>query len=106
MGISEMTYVSYFFIILAVVFGGAAVILFFALDIRRCWRIARGRYAGVLSETVPSCAFSGVEQSVHSDKTEKLAYKETEVLVTPDHTTVSETMTLMRDIVMTDASNW
>lgn len=40
----------------------------------------------------PSCVFSGMERSVRGNKTEKLVYEETEMLVTPDHAAARNTM--------------
>lgn len=43
MSASEMTYMSYFFAITAVVFGTASAAMFFVYDIRRCWQIVSGK---------------------------------------------------------------
>lgn len=97
MSISEMTHVSYFFMIMAVVFGGVAVAMFFAYDIRRCWQIVRGKQV-----SVPS-----VKVSVNRKKEEKTeplcpnAYEST-VLLAAEETEPLETMCLVQDITMMD----
>lgn len=42
MGISDMMKISYVFAMIAALSGAAAVVMFFAYDIRECWRILRG----------------------------------------------------------------
>lgn len=103
MGILEMTYVSYFWSIIAVLSGIAAVVLFFAYDIRRCWRIVHGKQA--------LASFASMEKSLQHDRTWRLAseekteplsrntYKAT-VLLTTEETKPLETMCLLQDITM------
>ena len=97
MGISEMTHMSYFFVIMAVLFGIITVIMYFALDIRRCWRIVQGKHSVIVREKAPCVADSNTAHRKGSDigdKTEKL-----------EETVLLETMTLVQDIVMMDAGN-
>ncbi|MDE7208174.1 MAG: hypothetical protein K2N90_13630 [Lachnospiraceae bacterium] len=101
MGISEMTQVSYFFVVLAVLFGIIAVIMYFALDIGRCWRIVRGRHSAVVRENALYAVAFDTEcrgNGAVCEKTERLVPDKTE-------TPLLETMTLVQDIFMTDAGN-
>lgn len=102
MGILEMTYVSYFFIVMAFVFGAAAVALYFVLDIRQCWRIVRGNRYAFLEGTLPFAVFPNTGQG-SSGKTEKLAGEQTEALLAFEEALPPETVTLVQDIVMMDA---
>ena len=109
MSISEMTHVSYFFVIMAVLFGIITVIMYFTLDIRRCWRIVRGGHSAVIRDRMPCDIASNTEWKRNSEineKTEKLVTDKTEALFMFEETVPLETMTLVQDIVMTDASNF
>ena len=99
MGISEMTHVSYFFTGLAALFGSLSVAMYFALDIRWCWRIVRGRcFVSVRENT------SGVGKTGDGEqRTEKLCHDRTELLCLQEETVLPETMTLVQDIVLMDA---
>lgn len=46
MSIEEMTDMSHFLFAVSVLLTAAAVVLFFALDIVKCWRMVSGRHAG------------------------------------------------------------
>ena len=109
MSISEMTYVSYFFVVMAVLFGIITMIMYFTLDIRRCWRIVRGGHSAVIRDRVPCDIASNMECKRNceiSEKTEKLVPDKTEALFAFEEMVPLETMTLVQDIVMTDASNF
>ena len=109
MSISEMTYVSYFFVVMAVLFGIITVIMYFTLDIRRCWRIVRGGHSAVIRDRVSCDIASNTEWKRNSEiskKTEKLVSDKTEALFPFEETVPLETMTLVQDIVMTDAGNY
>lgn len=105
MGISEMTYVSYFFIFLAVLSGTMTVVLYFALDIKRCWRIVRGRRSVAVREKAPCAAAFDAECQKGSEtggKTEKLVPDKTEAFPALEETVLLDTMTLVQDIVIMD----
>ena len=106
--ISEMTHVSHFFVVMAVLFGIITVIMYFTLDIRRCWRIVRGGHSAEMRDRVPYDITADTEwkrNSEISEKTEKLVSDKTEALFLSEETIPLETMTLIQDIVMTDAGN-
>ena len=108
MGISEMTYMSYFFTVMAVVFGGISIAMYFMFHIRRCWRIAWGAHSVTVRENVPYAIVSNTAPKDHSqirEKTEKLTPDPTEALLTLEETVTLETMTLVQDIVMMDIGN-
>lgn len=100
MGISEMTHVSYFFAAMAVVFGGVSIIMYFTFDIRRCWKIVRGREFVPVREQVSNTGKKGGSQIY--EKTEQLAPDRTETLFQFEETAPLETMALVQDIVMMD----
>lgn len=112
MSILEMTYVSYFFMFMAAVFGVAAVIMYFVLDIRRCWRIIRGRQAEVSGMVVSSPVLSGARRGKCGESTEKLGARETTplsvcestLLLASEETVALETMDLVQDITMMQGS--
>lgn len=108
MGITEMTYMSYFFIIMAAVFGISAVILYFTLDIRRCWRIVWGSRNVPMPNTAAVCAArsrfcreSG-QKNTAIEETQRLAISMSTLLLPPKETVPLETMELVQNIVMMD----
>lgn len=105
MGISEMTYVSYFFVFLSVLSGIMTVVMYFAMDIKRCWRIVRGRCSVAVREKAPCAAgFNAGHQKGNETggKTEKLVPDKTEAFPAPEETVLFDTMTLVQDIVIMD----
>ena len=113
MGVSEMTHVSYFFAVMAAMFGCVSVAMYFMFDIRRCWKIVRGTHsvtvrtkapAGVVSNSIVSNPIiSNTEEKDYGSnpqKTEKLAPDKTETLFQFEETVPLETITLVQDIVM------
>lgn len=108
MSILEMTYVSYFFMIMTVLFGTITVIMYFTLDIRRCWNIVRRNRIGTVKEKVLLDEDSKKERKreikIYAE-TEKLVNNKTEALLTFEETVPLETITLVQDIVMMDVGN-
>lgn len=104
-----MTYVSYFFIALSVLFGAAALVMYFALDIRRCWGIVRGRYAAAPKAEKPyaaaSRAYPRAYHRSNCEATEKLDAPmcEATLLLASEDTVPLETMNLVQDITIIDA---
>lgn len=100
MSISEMTYVSYFFAMLTAVFGIAAIVIFFAYDIRRCWQIVKGGKISVNRQKKPL----RVKESAAEAKTELLGMKlcKSTVLLGAEDTEPLETISLLQDITMMD----
>lgn len=100
MGISEMTHMSYFFAAIAVVFGTASVVMFFAYDIRRCWQIVSGKRDGKKNYIAVSA------QRDRAQKTELLYPNvredtcESTLLLAAEDTEPLETMCLVQDITM------
>ena len=103
MGISEMTHASYLLMALAVLFGILSVILYFTLDIRRCWRIVKGRRKISCVKEMGA----GYQESGGGvcQKTEKLVCGRTEMLLPQEETALPGTMTLIQDIVMINSGN-
>ena len=109
MNITEMTYVSYFFLIMAALFGITAIILCVTLDIRRCWRIVRGNRHVPMPNTAAvraarSCPRqeSGPE-NISAGETQRLSANAATLLLEPEETVPLGTMALVQDIVMMDA---
>lgn len=115
MSISEMTCMSYFFAIIAALFGAAAVAMFFAYDIKRCWQIVSGKRVGAPSTktsvnrqkkhaTIPA-QHNRTQKLTPEEKTEPLHSNacESTVLLTEEETEPLETMCLVQDITMMDA---
>lgn len=103
-----MTYLSYFFIILSVASVLAAVIMYLAFDIRKCWRIiasGNGCRKNVIN-AVPESLFC--EKSSIKAFTEKLTAEKTlpldkyasEMLLMSEETVPLTDMCLVQDIVM------
>ena len=111
----KMTQMSYFFIVLAVLFGAVAVALFFAYDIRRCWRIVCGKRVGACVVKAPvKRQKKHMEMPMQHDRTQKLAPEElmrpsgfeacrSTVLLDMEETEPLETMCLVQDITMMEA---
>lgn len=99
MGISEITHVSYFFTGVAVLLGILSVAMYFALDIRRCWGIVRGRRFVSVKENTSYFGETGEGEQ----QTERLCNDRTELLCLQEETVLPETMTLVQDIVLMDA---
>ena len=104
MSISEMTYVSYFFAAAALLSGVAALAIFFAYDIRMCWRILKGeRWAA------PPVKRRHKEKLPHGEKTQRLDAKldekaqEPTSLLDMDSTEPLGTMALVQEITMMEA---
>lgn len=103
MDASEMTHVSYFFAFLAVLSGIITVVMYFALDIKRCWRIVRGRHLVAVREKTPCAADFNAERQKSNEmggKTEKLVPDKTEAFPALEETVLLDTMTLVQDIVI------
>ncbi len=109
MGITEMTCVSYFFLIMAALFGITAIILYVTLDIRRCWRIVRGnRHVPVQNAAAVRAARSCPRQesgleNIAPKETQRLTASASTLLLEPEETVPLGTMALVQDIVMMDA---
>lgn len=111
----KMTQMSYLFIILAVLFGAVAVVLFFAYDIGRCWRIVWGKRVGACVVKTPvRRQKKHIEMAMQHDRTQKLVRGETmrtsgleacrpTVLPDTEETEPLETMYLVQDITMMEA---
>lgn len=113
MGASEMTHVSYFFVFLAVLSGIITVVMYFVLDIKRCWRIVWGRRSVAVREKVPcaavfNAAFDAERQKGNETggKTEKLVSDKTEAFPALEETVLLDTMTLVQDIVIMDVGKY
>lgn len=111
----KLTYMSYFWTVIATLSGIVAVVLFFAYDIRRCWRIVRGKQARVSFVRIPvKSPKNHMENPLQHDRTWKLAseekteplslsaYKST-VLLTAEEIKPLETMHLVQDITVIEA---
>lgn len=105
MGISEMTVMSYFLMVMAFVFGVAAVVMYFALDIRRCWGIVRARHYVLPGKDMTSAAFKNTRQT-EGEATQRLVPEQTQVLLPFEEMPLPETVTLVQDIVMMDVGNY
>lgn len=115
MSVIKMTQMSYFFIIMAVLFGTMAVVLFFAYDIGRCWRIVRGKRFGAQVVKAPAKRQKKhMEMPIQHGRTQKLARGETmrqsrleacksTVLLDTEETEPLETMCLVQDITLMEA---
>jgi len=115
LGVSEMTYVSYFLTGIAALSGIMTVVLFFLYDIRRCLRIVRGGgarsvFAGIIFHKKEKKR----KKSVRHERTRKLSLVEqtekldlnadrSTILLTEEDTTPLETMYLVQDITMIEA---
>lgn len=114
MSISQMTYMSYFFTIIAVLFGATAVALFFIYDIRRCWQIVRGKRVSTPFFKIPvDRQKKHTEVCAQRDRTKKLTLEkktqplcsdafQSTVLLATEETEPLETMYLVQDITMMD----
>lgn len=105
MEISEMTHMSYFFIIMAVLFGIITITMYFVLDIKRCWKIIWGRHSAASNEKVPGAVTLNTEHRKSNEisaKTERLVPDKMETLSAFEETVPLEIMTLVQDIVMMD----
>lgn len=117
MDILKLTYMSYFLTIIAALSGVVAVALFFAYDIRQCWRIVYGKQARTSLVKAPvkkqknyikkDLQHDTTSKPAPEEKTEPLylnTYKST-VLLTPEETEPLETMYLVQDITMIEAQS-
>lgn len=115
MDVSKLTYMSYFWAVIGTLSGIVAVVLFFAYDIRRCWRIVRGKQARASFVRVSvERQKKRMEKPLQHDRMWKLApeekteplslstYKST-VLLTAEEIKPLETMHLVQDITMIEA---
>lgn len=108
MGILEMTYVSYFFILLSAVLGMAAAAMYFIFDIKQCWRIVRGTYSMERKHTVSGKAKTPLRQPAvlnTSEGPKPFQVCESTVLLAPEETEPLPVMQLVQDIVMGDMEN-
>lgn len=115
MDVLELTYVSYFWTIIAALSGIVAVVLFFAYDIRRCWRIVRGKQVCTSFVRVPvKSKKNHIEKLLQHGRTRKLAPEEktellslstyeSTVLLTAEEIKPLETIHLVQDITMIEA---
>lgn len=103
-----MTYVSYFFMILSVMSGLAAAVMYVAFDIRQCWRIVRGRdcskycHAAVRFPKSQSVTASGGTEKFTLESTILLPACESTALLATEETEPLSDMNLVQDIVMGD----
>lgn len=98
MSILKMTYMSYLFIIISIVFGVTAVIMYFVFDIKRCWRIVRGN--DLSDKFYTDAAQTQKTEGTKTEKTERLIANKSTVLLTSEETVPLESMKLVQDIVM------
>lgn len=115
MDVLELTYMSYFWAIIAALSGIVAVALFFTYDIRRCWRIVRGKHSRASIVRVPAKKQKKhMEKNLQHDRTWKPAQEEkteplssdtckSTVLLTAEEIKPLETMHLVQDITMIEA---
>ena len=104
MSILETTYASYFFAAAALLLGIVALAMFFAYDIRACWRILKdGKGLAPISKK------QGAKKFPHGERTQRLDEKldekaqEPTALLDMDATEPLGTMVMVQNITMMEA---